>query len=135
MVVCIYLFIYKSYCIQKSGSVTRSFIHTHTQAESLLHRLEQAAGGIRLHVNVDKTENIFILKGGSLKLMDKFPYFGSSISSTENDISVRQAKAWTAINRLSIKWKLDLSDKIKRYFFQAAIVSILLYGCTTWMLT
>ena len=29
----------------------------------------------------------------------------------------------------------NLSDKIKLNFFQAAVVSILLYGCTTWMLT
>ena len=32
-------------------------------------------------------------------------------------------------------WKSDLSDKIKRNFFQAAVVSLLLYGCTTWTLT
>ena len=44
-------------------------------------------------------------------------------------------KAWTAINRLSVIWKLDLTDKMKRSFFQAAVVSILLYGCTTWTLT
>ena len=37
--------------------------------------------------------------------------------------------------RLSIIWKSDLTDKMKRSFFQAAIVSILLYGCTTWTLT
>ena len=29
----------------------------------------------------------------------------------------------------------DLSDKMKHSFFQAAVVSILLYGCTTWTLT
>ena len=29
-------------------------------------------------------------------------------------------------------WKSDLTDKMKRSFFQAAVVSILLYGCTTW---
>ena len=29
----------------------------------------------------------------------------------------------------------DQTDKIKRSFFQPAVVSILLYGCTTWMLT
>ena len=39
------------------------------------------------------------------------------------------------IDRLSIIWKSDLTDKIKRSFFQAAVVSILLYGCTTWTLT
>ena len=40
-----------------------------------------------------------------------------------------------AIDRLSIIWKSDLTDKMKRSFFQAAVVSILLYGCTTWTLT
>ena len=39
------------------------------------------------------------------------------------------------IDRLSIIWKSDLTDKMKRSFFQAAVVSILLYGCTTWTLT
>ena len=35
-----------------------------------------------------------------------------------------------------IVWiKSDLTDKMKRSFFQAAVVSILLYGCTTWTLT
>ena len=43
--------------------------------------------------------------------------------------------AWTAINRLSIIWKSDLTDKMKRSFFQAVVASILLYGCTTRTLT
>ena len=45
----------------------------------------------------------------SLKLVDKFTYQGTSVSSTEKDISTRLTKA--------------------------AVVSILLYGCTTWTLT
>ena len=32
-------------------------------------------------------------------------------------------------------WKSNLTDKMKRSFFQAAVVSILLHGCTTWTLT
>ena len=44
-------------------------------------------------------------------------------------------KAWTAIDSLSIIWKSDLTDKLKCSFFQTAVVSILLYGCTTWTLT
>ena len=32
-------------------------------------------------------------------------------------------------------WKSDLTDKMKCSFFQAAVVSILLYGSTTWTLT
>ena len=92
---------------------------------SLLHSLEKAAGDIGLHVNADKTEYIsFDQKGdissridGSLKLADKLTYPGSSISSTENDISMQPAKAWSAVDRLSIIWKSDVSDKIKRNSF------------------
>ena len=43
--------------------------------------------------------------------------------------------AWTVIDRLSVIWKSDLTDEMKRSFFQAAVVSILLYGSTTWTLT
>ena len=59
-----------------------------------------------------------------------YSVLGSSVSSTEKDIDTRLTKAWTAIDRLS-----DLTDKMKRSFFRAAVVSILLYGCTTWTLT
>ena len=73
--------------------------------------------------------------GRSLKLVDKFAYFGRSISSTENDVNTWLAKVWTAIGRLSVIWKSDLSDKIKSGFFQTAVVHVLLYGCITWTLT
>ena len=73
--------------------------------------------------------------GNSLKLVDKFTFLGSSVSSTETDINTRLAKTWTAIDSLSVIWKLDLTDKLKRSFFHAAVVSILLYWCTTWPLT
>ena len=67
--------------------------NTPAQAEILLHRLEQVAGGIGLHVNVDKTEytcfnqrgDISTLNSSSLKLVDKFTYLGSSVLSTETD--------------------------------------------------
>ena len=48
---------------------------------------------------------------------------------------MRLTKAWTAIDKLSIIWKSDLTDKTKSSFFQAPVVSVLLYGCTTWTLT
>ena len=83
----------------------------------------------------NQTGDISTLDGTPLKLVDKFTYLGSSVESTEKDIDTRLSKAWTAINRLSIIWKSDLTDKMKRSFFQAAVTSILLYGCTTWTLT
>ena len=110
-----------------------------TQAKTLLHSLEWAATGIGLHVNTDKIEYmcfnqrgiISTLNGSSLKLVDKFTYLGSSVSSTKTDINTQLAKAWTAIDRLSVIWKSNLTDKIKCSFFQEAVVSIMLYGCTT----
>ena len=78
--------------------------------------------------------NISTLNGRSLKLVDKFTYMGS-VSSTETDINTLLAKAWTAIDRLSVIWKSDLTDKMKRSFFPAAVVPIVLYGYTTWTLT
>ena len=83
----------------------------------------------------NQTGDISTLDANSLKLVDKFTYRGSSVSSTEKDIDTRLMTAWIAIDRLSIIRKSDLNDKMKRSFFQAAVVSILLYGCTTWTLT
>ena len=71
--------------------------NTPAQAETLLHCLERAAAGIGLHVNAHKTEymcfnqtgDISTRGGSSLKLVDKFTYLGSSVSSTEKDIDTR----------------------------------------------
>ena len=98
--------------------------NTPAQAKTLLHSLEWAAAGKGLHVNADKTEymsfnrrgDISTRSGSSLKLVDKFTYLGTSVSSTETDINTRLTKAWTAIDRLSVMWKSDLIDKIKHIF-------------------
>ena len=108
--------------------------NTPNQAETLLQSLEQAAAGIGLHVNAYKTEymcfnqvrDISTVEGTSLKLVDKLTYLGSSVSSTEKDIDTRLTKAWIAIDKLSIIWISNLTDKMKRSFFHAMVVSILL---------
>ena len=99
-----------------SADAIAHLANSHAQAESLLHSLERAAGG-------------------HLKLVDKFTYLGYSISSNKNDVNTRQVKAWTAVDQQLVIWKSDLTDKIKRSSFQAAVVLIVLYGCTTMMLT
>ena len=110
--------------------------NTPAQAETLLHSQERAAAGIGLQVNAHKTEYMcFNERGDMSTLVDKFTYLGSSVSSTETDINTWLTKAWTGIDRLPVIWKSDLTDKMKRSFFQAAVMSILLYRCTTWTLT
>ena len=82
-----------------------------------------------------KGVSLSLLFKGKIKGYTKLSYLGSSVISTEKDIDTMLTKVWTAINRLSIIWKSDLTDKMKRSFFHAAVASILLYGCTTWTLT
>ena len=75
--------------------------NTLNQDETLLHSLERAFAGIGHHVNAHKTEymcfnqtgHISTLEGTSQKLVDKFTYLGSSVSSTEKDIDTRLTKA------------------------------------------
>ena len=75
---------------------------------------ERATVGIGLHVNAHKTEymnynqvgDISTLDGTSLKLIDKFSNLRSSVSSIEKDIDTRLTKVWTAIDKLSIIWKI-----------------------------
>ena len=67
------------------------------------------------------------LDGSCLILVDKITNLGGSVSSTKKKkkkkktIDTRLTKAWTAIDMLSIIWKSDLTDKMKRSFFQAAV--------------
>ena len=113
--------------------------NTLAQTKSLQHSLKQAIGSIDLYVKANETEftcfkqegAISTLCGKPLKLVDQFTYLGSNISSTENDVIICIGKAWTTVDRLLIIWKSDLSDKIKWDFFQAVVVSVLLYRCTT----
>ena len=67
------------------------------------------------YMGFDQRGHISTLNGGPLKLVDKFTYLGSNFSLTKNDINMWLAKAWTAINRLSVLWKSDLSNKMKGF--------------------
>ena len=58
--------------------------------------------------------DISTLDGTSLKLVENFTYLGKSVSSTKKDIDTWLTKAWTTINRISMIWKSDLTDKMKQ---------------------
>ena len=75
--------------------------NTSAQTKTLLDNLKRAATGIGLNVKADKTEymcfnqtgDISTLNGTSMKLVDKFTYIESSVSSTETNINMRLVKA------------------------------------------
>ena len=102
------------------------------QDDSLLYSLEQAAGGIGLYMNTNKTEFMNFKQGGAIFTWSSKPLKLVDQSTTESNVNICIAKVWTPIDKLSIIWKSDLTDKIKWDFFQAVVVSILLYGSTTW---
>ena len=87
--------------------------NTLAQAKTLLHSLERAAACIGLNVNANKTEymcfnqtgNNSTLGGSSLKIVNKFTYLGSSLSSTKKGMDTQLTKAWTAIDWLLVIWK------------------------------
>ena len=88
------------------------------QAETLLHSLERAATGIDPHVNAHKTEymrfnqtgDISALGGSCLKLVDKFTYLVSSVSSTGKDIDT-----WLAHDTWMHYMKSDKMDGEKAW--------------------
>ena len=114
-----------------------------SNAEKMLHLLEYAAEKVGLKVNAKKTEyinynhqgTIKTIKNQQLKNVDNFEYLGSNIASTEKDVDIRIAKAWSAVNKLTTIWKSNLSENLKRNFFRATTGSVLLYDSTTWTLT
>ena len=113
------------------------------EATKLLHLVEKAASEIGLYINAKKTEFISFnqtgeiksLNGNSLKSVKDFSYLGSNIQSTEKDINIRKAKAWKALDGLSVIWKSNLTDRLKRDFFKAVVDPVLTYGSSTWTLT
>ena len=78
------------------------------------------------HFKYFKEVAIFPLSDKPQNLIDQFSYLDSNISSNGSDVNVHLAKVSPTINRLSILWKSDRSDKIKWDFFQNVAVSVLI---------
>ena len=98
--------IYWEAAFKVNNWISFTFQHTRTHFLSVIYYTNSTF----LYANAHKTEymwfnqtgDISTLNGSSLKLVDKFTYPGSSVSSTETDIDTWLTKAWKAINRLSV---------------------------------
>ena len=81
------------------------------QAQDFLHRVQENAGKISLHLNSDKTEFMSfnqaqdsILKtvnNENIKKVDNFKCLGVWIDGNANDVKVRKALAWKVCNKLN----------------------------------
>ena len=65
--------------------------------------------------------NIKSKNGNIIKQVENFKYLGSYIRSTENDIEIRIAKVWSALNSIHTIWKSTMCDNLKRSFFRATV--------------
>ena len=100
---------------------TMELVNTHTHTHTHIY--------IYIYACVYEYVWAYCLNGHEIVLeFSPIPSETGSVSSTENDINMRLATAWTAIDRLLIRRKSNLSDEIKRNFFQVAVASILRYG-------
>ncbi|KAJ8381294.1 hypothetical protein SKAU_G00020720 [Synaphobranchus kaupii] len=100
---------------------------------------------VGLWLNAKKTEVItynipsehppLITTGGvALNEVKNFKYLGSWVNSTEQDLKVRKALAWRALNGMASVWSSSLPRRIKLSFFYATVESVLLYGSECWTL-
>ena len=65
-----------------------------------------------------------------------FKYYGSHFGSTEKDLNTRIALAWVAFARLNPLLKASRPIiKFNMRLLNAACISIVLYGCESWVLT
>ena len=84
--------------------------------------------------NVENPE-IRTLDGTVLEVVKDFNYLGAWIASTQNDIRIRRARAWSALHSMNRVWKSSMNDNLKRRLFVTTVESVLLYGCEAWTLT
>ena len=78
--------------------------------------------------NFNEKAKITTKNGTILAVKEDFKYLGPYISSTEKDIRVRKAHAWSALHDLKNITHSAMPGDLKRTIFMTSLESILLYG-------
>ena len=114
------------------------------KACSLLHEVVHHCLRIGLGMNTKKTKvmaenvdnpEVRSLDGTLLEVVEDFNYLGAWIASTQKDIRIRRARAWSALHNMNRVWKSEMSENLKWRLFVTTVESVLLYGCEAWALT
>ncbi len=86
-------------------------------AQNLLHTVEEVSASVGLSMNESKTkymaevidDGVITSRSGEIiERVNDFLYLGERINSSEDDITVRKAKALAACHKLKKIWKSDL---------------------------
>ena len=118
------------------------------RAQKQLDAYKENAAKVGLRLNIKKTEQMqlnqpkdanitkLVVDGQEIAVVDDFKYLGSYVGSTEKDVNTRIALAWVAFARLKPLLRASRPTiEFKIRLFNAACISILLYGCESWVLT
>ena len=74
--------------------------------------------------------------GDPINHVSDFRYLGSMVASGSSDLKRRKSLAWCAFWKLEQLWKsphISITTKVK--FFNTTCVTILLYGCESWVIS
>ena len=114
-------------------------------ANEQLSKLSHEAKRVGLIINIEKTQFMAFnqpteealtieLDGKQLKEVTDFQYLGSRMASAVADLKHRSGLAWTAFWELEKLWRAKhVTLKLKLDIYKASVISILLYGCETWI--
>ena len=81
------------------------------------------------------THQFIELDGNTIEWTKDFKYLGSHIASSEIDIRARKGQAWGAFWKMKdVFCSKSLPIRLKTNIFEAACISILLYGCESWVI-
>lgn len=94
-------------------------------------------GQMRLNIQKDATPAPALkIDDQEVAIVNDFKYLGAYVGSTNKDVNVRIGLAWVAFHKLKSILKAPKTKiNFKIRLFKAACISILLYGCETWILT
>lgn len=118
------------------------------RAQQQLDAYKNNAGKVGLQLNLRKTEQMqlnqapntnitkLVVDGQEIAVVEDFKYLGAHVGSTEKDVKSRIALEWLAFAKLKPILKAARPTvKFKMRLFNAACISVLLYGCESWVLT
>ena len=91
---------------------------------------------MQLNQQQSATTTKLVSDNQEIAVVDDFKYLGSYVGSTTKDVNSRISLAWLAFSKLRPILKASRPTvKFKMRLFNAACVSVLLYGCETWVLS
>ena len=116
-----------------------------SRAQAQLTKTAEAAADLGLVISAPKTEYMTVncnpqpalqVYGDPINHVSDFRYLGSMVVSGSSDLKRRKSLAWCAFWKLEQLWKcphISITTKVK--LFNATCVTILLYGCESWVIS